>query len=167
MVLSRVPQSRLFLLTLQKSKAKTRGMWGGAVAVVHNKNPTQFQVPRDFLHAVQKQPRNYEARGLYDWRGRVKLCYKCRCSGVQSALLSCSYCTNHWHLDCLSPPLAGHPPQPWQCPLHAHSVSPRPNYTRSIISTDPLSVPSNGNYSIANDVRLTESSIRITFMNSI
>ena len=39
-------------------------------------------------------------------------------------IVSCDYCALHWHLDCLSPPLASMPNagRKWMCPNHAEQV---------------------------------------------
>lgn len=39
-------------------------------------------------------------------------------------IVSCDYCTLHWHLDCLDPPLIHLPPlhKKWKCPNHASNV---------------------------------------------
>jgi len=44
----------------------------------------------------------------------------------QRAIIQCDYCSEHWHLDCLDPPLANPPARTWEgkkvhdwmCPLH-------------------------------------------------
>ena len=33
-------------------------------------------------------------------------------------LVSCDYCSNMYHLDCLTPPLTSLPTTRWMCPLH-------------------------------------------------
>ncbi|KAF9532372.1 hypothetical protein CPB83DRAFT_891105 [Crepidotus variabilis] len=42
------------------------------------------------------------------------------------SMVSCDYCTLHWHLDCLNPPLSTLPPfnKKWMCPNHAERVLP-------------------------------------------
>lgn len=39
-------------------------------------------------------------------------------------IVSCDYCSLHWHLDCLDPPLIHLPPihKKWKCPNHASNV---------------------------------------------
>ncbi|KAF8323196.1 hypothetical protein DL93DRAFT_644182 [Clavulina sp. PMI_390] len=42
-------------------------------------------------------------------------------------IISCDYCSSHWHLDCLDPPMV-HMPSPlkkWMCPNHAEQVMPK------------------------------------------
>lgn len=66
----------------------------------------------------------------------VALCFACgRQHSEAFELIPCSFCTLHWHLDCLNPPLASspyreNPAKPfrdklsWQCPNHADSEMP-------------------------------------------
>lgn len=59
------------------------------------------------------------------------LCYQCghsshQIGGAKRAIVTCDHCNQHWHLDCLSPPLANPPAlnkdgkkvHDWMCPLH-------------------------------------------------
>ncbi|KAG1801777.1 uncharacterized protein BJ212DRAFT_1398810 [Suillus subaureus] len=43
---------------------------------------------------------------------------------VWRSMVSCDYCSLHWHLDCLDPPLVAMPPfnKKWMCPNHADHV---------------------------------------------
>ncbi|KAG5637860.1 hypothetical protein H0H81_002899 [Sphagnurus paluster] len=40
------------------------------------------------------------------------------------SIVSCDYCSLHWHLDCLEPPLSTMPPftKKWMCPNHAEQI---------------------------------------------
>lgn len=58
-------------------------------------------------------------------------CYKCGKTALGGRMIvPCDYCSLHWHLDCLDPPLANPPPRgnkssrpPWRCPNHIeHSL---------------------------------------------
>ncbi|KAF8151285.1 hypothetical protein BJ912DRAFT_938088 [Pholiota molesta] len=42
------------------------------------------------------------------------------------SIISCDYCSLHWHMDCLDPPLLTLPPfnKKWMCPNHAERVLP-------------------------------------------
>lgn len=42
-------------------------------------------------------------------------------------IITCDYCSLHWHLDCLEPPLPSLPPfgKKWKCPNHASNVAVR------------------------------------------
>ena len=63
-------------------------------------------------------------------------------------MLSCDFCTLHWHLDCVDPPLTGMPPatRRWRCPAHSEPGRPRmripraPQLTRTItiVRSQPL-----------------------------
>jgi len=41
------------------------------------------------------------------------------------SIASCDYCSLHWHLDCLEPPLSAMPPahKKWMCPAHVDHVA--------------------------------------------
>ncbi|EJT96841.1 hypothetical protein DACRYDRAFT_119885 [Dacryopinax primogenitus] len=82
---------------------------------------------------------------LKDKNGKPILCYKCKGPAVPVTLpeaqrktragsvktitrpiISCDFCSQHWHYDCLEPPLV-HPPanwKKWQCPLHVEQLFP-------------------------------------------
>jgi hypothetical protein len=75
---------------------------------------------------------------LKDSRSRLVACYVCGGTSLPDKTLatdpepawrlivSCDYCALHWHLDCLSPPLATVPnligSRKWMCPNHAEQV---------------------------------------------
>lgn len=71
-------------------------------------------------------------------------------------IASCDYCALHWHLDCLTPPLAFMPPagRRWMCPNHVEQVMPRKRTVRG-----PLEVKdvvkggqwNNGNVEVVED----------------
>ena len=63
-----------------------------------------------------------------DSKGNTILCYSCGKSTQGSRqIIPCDFCGEHWHLDCLDPPLANPPARgpegrkmhDWMCPLHA------------------------------------------------
>ncbi|KAH6998516.1 hypothetical protein BKA56DRAFT_608056 [Ilyonectria sp. MPI-CAGE-AT-0026] len=56
--------------------------------------------------------------------GQAVLCHGCQKSATDvRAIVSCSVCPLHWHLDCLDPPLAVPPvPKTWRCPTHVDDV---------------------------------------------
>ena len=65
---------------------------------------------------------------IKDGKGNTILCYSCgKSSGGTRQLIPCDFCGEHWHLDCLDPPLANPPARgpegrkvhDWMCPLHA------------------------------------------------
>ncbi|KAF9148373.1 hypothetical protein BG015_009892, partial [Linnemannia schmuckeri] len=69
-----------------------------------------------------------EALQLHDSQGRIRLCFQCGKSALRDRfMVSCDHCPLHWHLDCLSPPMACPPPSTnkWMCPNHADHVMPR------------------------------------------
>ncbi|KAM3413925.1 hypothetical protein BST61_g10596 [Cercospora zeina] len=74
------------------------------------------------------QPDYYRLR---DSKGNLVLCYHCghssqQIAGTKRAIVTCDHCQQHWHLDCLDPPLANPPAlnqngkkvHDWMCPLH-------------------------------------------------
>ncbi|KAG0290347.1 hypothetical protein BGZ96_006172 [Linnemannia gamsii] len=69
-----------------------------------------------------------ESLQLHDSQGRIRLCFQCGKSALRDRfMVSCDHCPLHWHLDCLSPPMACPPPNTnkWMCPNHADHVMPR------------------------------------------
>ncbi|KAF9086636.1 hypothetical protein BGX23_008686 [Mortierella sp. AD031] len=65
---------------------------------------------------------------LTDKKGDIRLCYRCSKSACGGRwMINCEHCPLHWHLDCLSPPLASPPAstRKWMCPNHADHVQPR------------------------------------------
>lgn len=96
---------------------------------------------------------------LKDAKGLDVLCYKCGGSaaplegagelravpqnghpGVEVSrwrkIISCDYCTLHWHFDCLDPPMTAVPQvtHKWMCPNHVEHVMVRPTLIRSQIA---------------------------------
>lgn len=74
---------------------------------------------------------------LKDKNGRPIICYNCdeAASAVKRRrIVSCDFCDQHWHLDCLDPPMSGMPPptRKWMCPLHADPLIPRRRQTKAI-----------------------------------
>jgi len=53
------------------------------------------------------------------------MCHKCtRSAASGQPIIACSFCSLHWHLDCLDPPLANPPnkDRPWRCPCHVDDL---------------------------------------------
>jgi hypothetical protein len=69
-------------------------------------------------------------------KGKTITCFRCKGSAAPTGpgvaagvamgrrMLSCDYCSLHWHLDCLDPPppTMPHPMRKWMCPNHAQSL---------------------------------------------
>lgn len=64
---------------------------------------------------------------LKDSKGQVMLCYRCGKSALnRQEMIPCDFCSLHWHLDCVDPPMANPPPRgpngrqiyTWMCPNH-------------------------------------------------
>jgi hypothetical protein len=107
----------------------------------------------DHCYSRHGQIEDREPYRLKDKSGIPVLCFRCGTSSLPNAvdvsappakrprrstssahsatpevwrnMLSCDYCSLHWHLDCLDPPLVSMPPfnKKWMCPNHAeHAV---------------------------------------------
>ncbi|BEJ14050.1 hypothetical protein CspHIS471_0312240 [Cutaneotrichosporon sp. HIS471] len=99
---------------------------------------------------------------LRDVKNRPIACYKCGGTSVPTRqlasdpgaqwrpLVSCDYCNLHWHLDCLSPPLAAMPSaaRKWMCPNHSDQVMPRRRTVRNGLET--VDVENVGSYNNGN-----------------
>lgn len=60
-----------------------------------------------------------------DAKGDLILCHNCKEGpGTKRSIITCSFCSAPWHLDCLNPPLANppHPSRQWRCPLHVNDL---------------------------------------------
>ncbi|KAG0338315.1 hypothetical protein BG000_004223 [Podila horticola] len=95
-------------------------------------------------HAAAAAQAMEEPYQLHDSQGNVRLCYHCHKSAFGSRMMiSCEHCPLHWHLDCLSPPLASPPPstRKWMCPNHSDHILPRRRKRKDAVSVT-LSDPS-------------------------
>lgn len=63
-----------------------------------------------------------------DSKGNIVTCFHCsKTTAGRRPIITCDKCSEHWHLDCLDPPLANPPARSiegkklgdWLCPLHA------------------------------------------------
>ncbi|RDA92368.1 hypothetical protein CP533_4409 [Ophiocordyceps camponoti-saundersi (nom. inval.)] len=76
---------------------------------------------------TKKRPGYDELPDFFKQRddGRAVLCHACQkpaTAGIR-AIITCSACPFHWHLDCLDPPLAVPPVlKTWRCPAHLDDV---------------------------------------------
>ncbi|KAH9906379.1 hypothetical protein F4778DRAFT_645119 [Xylariomycetidae sp. FL2044] len=109
-------------------------------------NPQAFRLPADVREAFeavktgaegeyeeiqQPKPKSSKKGGeeLFDFF-KIKnadgyvTCYDCSKTALENRpIVSCSVCGQHWHLDCLDPPLSIPPvPRTWRCPLHAEEL---------------------------------------------
>ncbi|SAM01578.1 hypothetical protein [Absidia glauca] len=59
---------------------------------------------------------------LKDDNGDYIFCYWCYRTALRKPMISCDFCSLHWHLDCLDPPLTIPPNvnKKWKCPCHTH-----------------------------------------------
>ncbi|KAI5364150.1 Putative peptidase M24, Zinc finger, PHD-type, Zinc finger, FYVE/PHD-type, creatinase/aminopeptidase [Septoria linicola] len=137
-------------------KKAPSGLFAPLLTSLKKANPKNFDLPDDikyyfegvsadrngaFIDAVSGKPtRNRPGYSddqpdyykLRDSKGNLALCYNCNCSTqqpghiVKRPLVTCDHCHQHWHLDCLDPPLANPPAlnkdgkkaYDWMCPLH-------------------------------------------------
>ncbi|RDA87686.1 hypothetical protein CP532_3819 [Ophiocordyceps camponoti-leonardi (nom. inval.)] len=76
---------------------------------------------------TKKRPGYDELPDFFKQRddGQAVLCHACQkpaTAGIR-AIITCSACPFHWHLDCLDPPLAVPPVlKTWRCPAHVDDV---------------------------------------------
>ena len=58
-------------------------------------------------------------------------------------MLSCDFCTLHWHLDCVQPALSSMPPatRRWRCPAHSSQGQPRMRIPRAPQAVQSVTVP--------------------------
>jgi len=78
-------------------------------------------------------------------------------SEVWRSIISCDYCSLHWHLDCLDPPLTSLPSlgKKWMCPNHADQVlQPKRRIPKSAVAPLDINQPNqvnNGNIEVVPD----------------
>ncbi|KAF9384708.1 hypothetical protein BGX21_001245 [Mortierella sp. AD011] len=90
---------------------------------------------------------------MRDSHGEIRICFHCGKSAYGGRMMiSCEHCPLHWHLDCLSPPMASRPPttRKWMCPNHADHILPRYRKRRDafpIVVEDPFE-PNDGDIEI-------------------
>ena len=109
-------------------------------------NPVAFHLPKhirtyfdgvstgedgEYQETQDVKPIRANARGfieepdpfrLRDKLGRPIFCFRCgETASASRRILSCDHCPQHWHMDCIDPPLTALPPltKKWMCPLHA------------------------------------------------
>ncbi|CAI2163831.1 18800_t:CDS:2 [Funneliformis geosporum] len=115
-------------------------------------NPTSFMLPEhirnafdgifagkhgEFRDSNKEKPVQLDKRGypvepdrekFTDSKGKQIRCYYCKLPPKHlKPVMSCDFCDQHWHFDCLTPPLTIAPPlhKKWMCPLHAdHALPP-------------------------------------------
>lgn len=97
-------------------------------------NPRQFELP---VEMTEKFPFPGSERAEHMRNGRriktkrlveldsngcvplpAKLCFTCKKSCKRAPLISCDYCSLHFHQDCLDPPMCALPAGRWMCPAH-------------------------------------------------
>ncbi|OLN88338.1 Uncharacterized protein C2F7.07c [Colletotrichum chlorophyti] len=82
----------------------------------------------DVVVPVKPKKKGYEEAPDFfkvrDTDGSAVLCHNCQHPAADNrAIIPCSLCGLHWHLDCLDPPLAIPPVvRTWRCPVHADDL---------------------------------------------
>lgn len=58
-------------------------------------------------------------------------------------IISCDYCSLHWHLDCVDPPMAGMPSnfRKWKCPCHIEDLLARTRTPKSSTQVQIIDLP--------------------------
>ncbi|GAA5931174.1 hypothetical protein JCM3775_004954 [Rhodotorula graminis] len=151
--------------------------FGELITRVETENPKEFSLPAEikgffknvavgtngeYIDAVEHRPpskitgraigqEDRDGFRLKDKNGRPIICYNCDGAAnpqQRRRIISCDFCDQHWHLDCLDPPMTGMPPptRKWMCPLHSDVVIPRkrqPKQTQ-LVNVDQPYRPNNG-----------------------
>ncbi|BGP46045.1 hypothetical protein JCM10450v2_001885 [Rhodotorula kratochvilovae] len=151
--------------------------FGELITRVETENPKQFSLTSDlkgffknvatgtsgeFIDSVEHRPpskitgraigqEDRDGFRLKDKNGRPIICYNCDSAAnptQRRRIISCDFCDQHWHLDCLDPPMTGMPPptRKWMCPLHSDAIVPRkrqPKQTQ-LVAVDRPYRPNNG-----------------------
>ncbi|KAG6004233.1 hypothetical protein E4U21_001291 [Claviceps maximensis] len=123
-----------------------RGVFGSALNNLEKSNARAFSLPKrvqnrfegvkagadgDYeelmSNKVAKKRNGYdELPDFFKQRedGQAVLCHGCQKSATEiRAIIPCSVCTYHWHIDCLDPPLAVPPVlKTWRCPAHVDEI---------------------------------------------
>ncbi|GAA6026329.1 hypothetical protein JCM11491_004308, partial [Sporobolomyces phaffii] len=88
---------------------------------------------------------------LKDKLGKPIICYNCSQAAnpqIHRRIISCDFCDQHWHLDCLNPPMTGMPPptRKWMCPVHSEHVLPKKRIPRqtTVVNLEERGIPNNG-----------------------
>ncbi|WPH00331.1 Hypothetical protein R9X50_00315600 [Acrodontium crateriforme] len=128
-----------------------RGLFAPLLNNLKKRNPTNFALPEEykdyfenvssdkngnFVEAVHTRTSRNRAGyddvpdyyKMKDSKGHIVTCFYCsKTSAGRRPIITCDKCSEHWHLDCLDPPLANPPARSndgkklgdWMCPLHA------------------------------------------------
>ncbi|ODV90679.1 hypothetical protein CANCADRAFT_109262 [Tortispora caseinolytica NRRL Y-17796] len=102
------------------------------------------------------QPEDSDPHKLRDKNGNLVYCYKCGLSAIDLQIISCDYCSLHWHLDCLNPPMVSIPrsSRKWMCPAHALHITPKRRIakkSRIVDVTIPRNFRNSGYIELTND----------------
>ncbi|GAA6027027.1 hypothetical protein JCM8097_006051 [Rhodosporidiobolus ruineniae] len=154
-----------------------RGYWSDLIYKTETENPKQFSLTNElkgflkhvasgtsgeFIDSTEHRPpskitgraigqEDRDGYRLKDKNGRSIICYNCDEAAQPHKyrrIISCDFCDQHWHLDCLDPPMTGMPPptRKWMCPLHSDHVVPKKRSVKSLqmIPLNRRDEPNNG-----------------------
>ncbi|GAA5888092.1 hypothetical protein JCM6882_000278 [Rhodosporidiobolus microsporus] len=178
-----------------------RGYFSDLVYKVETENPKQFSLTNElktffkhiasgtsgeFIDSMEHRPpskitgraigqEDRDGFRLKDKNGKSIICYSCDGSAQPQKLrriISCDFCDQHWHLDCLDPPMTGMPPptRKWMCPLHAEHLIPKKRSMKTLqpIPVDRRDTPNNGDIVILPArVKLTPEEVEEITVNRI
>ncbi|KAL9614619.1 MAG: hypothetical protein Q9167_000907 [Letrouitia subvulpina] len=141
------PEGEWFCTVCQSQRVPTtqipRGLFASLKTIANAKNPVAFHLPadlRNYYDGVRtgedgeyEEPLPLKAKsrsGGYEIapdplrlkdKDKTILCHGCGKSAIEGrGIIDCDFCSLHWHLDCLDPPMAN-PPRgrtSWKCPAH-------------------------------------------------
>ncbi|GAA5841982.1 hypothetical protein JCM11251_001435 [Rhodosporidiobolus azoricus] len=178
-----------------------RGYFSDLIYKVETENPKQFSLTNElktffkhiasgtsgeFIDSMEHRPpskitgraigqEDRDGFRLKDKNGKSIICYNCDGSAQPQKfrrIISCDFCDQHWHLDCLSPPMTGMPPptRKWMCPLHAEHLIPKKRSMKTLqaIPVDRRDTPNNGDIVILpSKVKLTPEEVEEITVNRI
>ncbi|TDZ37226.1 Uncharacterized protein C8035_v007341 [Colletotrichum spinosum] len=128
------------------ARVESKGPFGGLLSSLEKTNPQAFKLPKpvqvyfegvkvgtegeyeELVPPTKPKKRGYEEAPDFfkvrDADGSPVICHDCQHPAADNrAIIPCSVCGLHWHLDCLDPPLAIPPVlRTWRCPIHADDL---------------------------------------------
>ncbi|KAI0128875.1 hypothetical protein BJ170DRAFT_682661 [Xylariales sp. AK1849] len=124
-----------------------RGTFGSLLDALDKKNPRAYRLPHDireyfegvrtgadgeYEETANTKPKPnkkgyeepFDFYRLKNAEGNAVLCFQCHTGATENrAIIPCSVCGLHWHLECLDPPLTQPPaPRSWRCPCHVEDA---------------------------------------------
>ena len=105
------------------------------------RDSSEVKVVRSHAQGCAEEPDPFR---LSDKNGQPVFCFRCgESSSAAKRIMSCDYCSHHWHMDCLDPPLTALPPltKKWMCPLHTSHGYRKIRRPRHKLNTTDASLP--------------------------